>query len=48
MKQTKKNKIITNEIKDKIIFKIEEAIATSKKFASKKFDETIAIFFNIF
>lgn len=43
MKQTKKNKIITNEIKDKIIFKIEEAIATSKKFASKKFDETIDV-----
>ena len=43
MKQTKKNKIITNEIKDKIIFKIDEAIATSKKFASTKFDETIDV-----
>ena len=42
-KQTKKNKIITNEIKDKIIFKIDEAIATSKKFASKKFDETLDV-----
>ena len=43
MKQTKKNKTITNEIKDKIIFKIDEAIATSKKFASKKFDETLDV-----
>ena len=43
MKQTKKNKIITNEIKDNIIFKIDEAIATSKKFASKKFDETLDV-----
>ena len=43
MKQTKKNKIITNEIKDKLVFKIDEAIETSKKFASKKFDETLDI-----
>ena len=43
MKQTKKNKIIKNEIKDKIIFKIDEAITTSKKFASKKFDETLDV-----
>ena len=35
MKLTKKNKIISNEIKDDMIFKIEEAISTSKKFASK-------------
>ena len=42
-KKTKKNKIITDEIKDKIIFKIDEAIATSKKFASKKFDETLDV-----
>ena len=43
MKQTKKNKTIASEIKDKMIFKIEEAIATSKKFASKKFDETLDV-----
>ena len=46
MKQTKKNKIIRNEINDKIIFKVEEAIATSKKLASKKFDETLAAYLN--
>ena len=43
MKLTKKNKIILNEIKDDMIFKIEEAISTSKKFASKKFDETLDV-----
>ena len=43
MKLTKKNKIISNEIKDDMIFKIEEAISTSKKFASKKFDETLDV-----
>ena len=43
MKRTKKNKIILNEIKDDMIFKIEEAISTSKKFASKNFDETLDV-----
>ena len=43
MKLTKKNKTILNEIKDDMIFKIEEAISTSKKFASKKFDETLDV-----
>ena len=43
MKLTKKNKIISNEIKDDMIFKIEEAISASKKFASKKFDETLDV-----
>tara|TARA_X000000950_G_scaffold88807_1_gene111844 strand:- start:12251 stop:12940 length:690 start_codon:yes stop_codon:yes gene_type:complete len=43
MKLTKKNKIILNEIKDDMIFKIEEAISTSKKFASKNFDETLDV-----
>lgn len=43
MKLTKKNKIISNEIKDDMIFKIEEAISTSKKFASKNFDETLDV-----
>ena len=32
-----------NEIKDDMIFKIEEAISTSKKFASKNFDETLDV-----
>ena len=43
MKLTKKNKIISDEIKDKTIFKIDEAIETTKKFASKKFDETLDV-----
>ena len=43
MKLTKKNKIILNEIKDDMIFKIDEAISTSKKFSSKKFDETLDV-----
>ncbi len=43
MKNSKKFKLINEEIKEKTIHKLEEALNISKKFASKKFDESIDI-----
>lgn len=42
-KNTKKNKIINEELKNKEIFKLDDAISISKKFTSKKFDESLDI-----
>ena len=41
MKNSKKQKLIKEEIKEKTIYKLEEALDISKKFASKKFDESL-------
>ena len=41
MKNSKKQKLINKEIKEKTIYKLEEALDISKKFASKKFDESL-------
>ena len=41
MKNSKKQKLIKEEIKEKTIHKLEEAVDISKKFASKKFDESL-------
>ena len=43
MKNTKKLKLIKEEIKEKTLHKLEEALDISKKFASKKFDESLDI-----
>ncbi len=43
MKNSKKQKLIKEEIKEKTIHKLEEALDISKKFASKKFDESLDI-----
>ncbi len=43
MKYTKKAKIINNEIKKDEIFKIDKAIELSKKYSSKKFDESLDV-----
>ena len=43
MKNSKKQKLIEKEIKEKTIHKLEEAVNISKKFASKKFDESLDI-----
>ena len=43
MKKSKKFKLINEEIKENTIHKLEEALNISKKFASKKFDESIDI-----
>ena len=43
MKNSKKQKLIKKEIKEKTIHKLEEAVDISKKFASKKFDESLDI-----
>ena len=43
MKKTKKGKKIFEELKDKETHKLEEAIDISKKYASKKFDESLDI-----
>ena len=43
MKNSKKQKLIKEEIKEKTIHKLEEAVDISKKFASKKFDESLDI-----
>ncbi len=43
MKNTKKNKLIQKEVKKSHIHKLDEAIDISKKFASKKFDESMDI-----
>ena len=43
MINTKKQKLIKEEIKEKTIHKLEEAVEISKKFASKKFDESLDI-----
>ena len=43
MKNSKKQKLIKEEIKEKTIHKLDEAVDISKKFASKKFDESLDI-----
>ena len=43
MKNSKKQKLFKEEIKEKTIHKLEEAVDISKKFASKKFDESLDI-----
>ena len=43
MINSKKQKFIKEEIKEKTIHKLEEAVDISKKFASKKFDESLDI-----
>ena len=43
MKNSKKTKRIIEELKEKEIHKLEEAIDLSKKFSSKKFDESLDI-----
>ena len=43
MKNSKKNKQIKKEIKEKTVHKLEEAVDISKKFASKKFDESLDV-----
>ncbi len=43
MKKTKKGKKIFEELKDKDTHKLEEAIDISKKYSSKKFDESLDI-----
>ena len=43
MTNSKKQKLIKEEIKEKTIHKLEEAVDISKKFASKKFDESLDI-----
>ena len=41
MKNSKKQKLINKEIKEKTIYKLEDAVDISKKFSSKKFDESL-------
>ena len=43
MKNSKKQKQIKEEIKEKTIHKLKEALDFSKKFASKKFDESLDV-----
>ena len=43
MKNSKKQKLIKEKIKEKTIHKLEDAVDISKKFASKKFDESLDI-----
>ena len=43
MKSCKKLKLIKKEVKENTIHKLEEALDISKKFASKKFDESLDI-----
>ena len=43
MINSKKQKLIKEEVKKKTIHKLEEAVDISKKFASKKFDESLDI-----
>ena len=43
MINSKKQKLIKEEIKENTIHKLEEAVDISKKFASKKFDESLDI-----
>ena len=43
MKNTKKSKVIQKELEGKDIFKFDEALSITKKFASKKFDENLDI-----
>ena len=43
MKNSKKVKLIREEIKEKTLHKLEEALDLSKKFASKNFDESVDI-----
>ena len=43
MKKSKKSKLISNELKENQIHKLDEAINISKKFSSKKFDESLDI-----
>ena len=41
MRETKKNKLISKEIKENEIYKLPDALELTKKFASKKFDESL-------
>ncbi len=43
MKNTKKFKLINKEVEENKLHKLEEALSISKKFASKKFDESLDI-----
>jgi len=43
MRQTRKLKTIIEELKEKEIHKLDEAITLSKKFSSKKFDESLDV-----
>ena len=43
MKQTKKQKILEKELDRNKIFKLSDAISLSKKFSSKKFDESLDV-----
>ena len=43
MKNTKKSKMINKEVKENIIHSLDDAINISKKFASKKFDESLDV-----
>ena len=43
MKNTKKLKLIKQEIKEKTLHKLEEALDISKKFASGNFDESLDV-----
>ncbi len=43
MNHTKKKKQIIEDLKDSKVFQIDEAIKKSKKFASKKFDESLDV-----
>lgn len=43
MKNTKRSKEIQKELEGKDIFKLDEALSITKKFASKKFDENLDI-----
>ena len=43
MKITKKQKLLNNDIKAGAIYKLSDAISFFKKYASKKFDESIDV-----
>ena len=43
MKNTKKSKMINKKVKENIIHSLDDAINISKKFASKKFDESLDV-----
>ena len=43
MKITKKQKLLNNDIKAGAIYKLSDAISFLKKYASKKFDESIDV-----
>ena len=41
MRETKKQKLISKEIKENEIYKLPDALELTKKLASKKFDESL-------